>query len=350
MNDWNKIIYMVLWHDRSVWRCFVTGARVQHREGRKQSGSAGQTFIQDKYEAGHFAAHIGFTDTACTKQRRYPSRFEIHVPDHTKDCAMWMWRNGKPMQTQQHASSRIQRWQKLHTHRCIDGGDFVAGPLTVPGPAASASAGVSAITRMHAAFYDPSTDPQTWAKRRTAINYWTSACPPHFPVQNGKLIFSQTEPRTLAKRIPSTHSNRTAPTCACILRHRSTYMEKMKHPPVIDQVRTLPQPTCTTPHSRTSWRKNQYFWMRTQEPIWQRNIATLNTLCSHSSVEVLLAILLHSLHVPSHKTSKSWSINEPCVCDTSSFPSMVLFKVVFALCSQKSLQGMSDALSVVYVL
>ena len=65
------------------------------------------------------------------------------------------------------------------------------------GPAASASGGVSAITRIHAPFYNSNTPSTEWGQRfgQQVQLLGAEQLRPHFPVENGKLIFYGSEPR-----------------------------------------------------------------------------------------------------------------------------------------------------------
>ena len=107
------------------------------------------------------------------------------------------------------------------------------------GPAASASAGVSAITRIHGPFYDPDTPPETWgqtaARQLELLGH--PAVAPHFPVRNGKLWFEGNEPM----RMPSDlfPKIRVGLHCGAVARfgkRRGLKMARPASPPTIDQV------------------------------------------------------------------------------------------------------------------
>ena len=200
----------------------------------------------ERHEAGHFSIlSIASLSQSLQKKRNPLPRFELHVRRSFErlrhvDVAH-LQAHAKPKSMFQVASN-FNCAEVAHSSVRIDSGDFVSNLAidSTQGPSASASTGVSAITRMHAAFYDRSTNPQTWGQTddRQVELLGHPLVSPHFPVINGKLIFRQTEPRKYYKEDLSPniriglHQRARA-----YFGHRSPpYMEKIENPPIIDQV------------------------------------------------------------------------------------------------------------------
>eukprot|EP00727_Mastigamoeba_balamuthi_P007612 m51a1_g3471 hypothetical protein (410) ;mRNA; f:745988-747517 len=61
------------------------------------------------------------------------------------------------------------------------------------GPAASVSAGPAAIARVHAAFYDPKTDPKAWRQTKAKQIELLGELKEYFPVQNGYVVLTGKE-------------------------------------------------------------------------------------------------------------------------------------------------------------
>ena len=80
----------------------------------------------------------------------------------------------------------------------MSGGRFVSNNALdhTQGPAASASAGISLITRIHAPFFDINIDPSEWGQifEKQIELLGADNIREHFPVENGKLIFTGKEP------------------------------------------------------------------------------------------------------------------------------------------------------------
>ena len=80
----------------------------------------------------------------------------------------------------------------------MSGGRFVSNNALdhTQGPAASASAGISLITRIHAPFFDPNIASSEWGQRfeKQIELLGEASIREHFPVENGKLIFTGKEP------------------------------------------------------------------------------------------------------------------------------------------------------------
>lgn len=123
-----------------------------------------------------------------------------------------------------------------------DGGNFVSNLAidSTQGPAASASGGVSAITRVHAPFYDPNINSNDWGQtiHRQVELLGHPLIAHHFPVTNGKLIFHGTEPTdynpdALFKHIRIGLHRRVRPYFGL---RRPPFMEYFENPPSIDQV------------------------------------------------------------------------------------------------------------------
>jgi len=70
------------------------------------------------------------------------------------------------------------------------------------GPAASISAGAGAITRVHAAFYDPKTDPQLWGQRAENQINFLSKLKDHYPMKNGYVVYTGEEPKFPKRNSP----------------------------------------------------------------------------------------------------------------------------------------------------
>ena len=75
----------------------------------------------------------------------------------------------------------------------MNGGRFVSNNALdhTQGPAASASAGISLITRIHAPFFDPKRDPSEWGQcfDKQVELLGDDLIREHFPVENGKIDF-----------------------------------------------------------------------------------------------------------------------------------------------------------------
>ncbi len=200
----------------------------------------------DCYEAGHFSVF----SLQELSQHTSPSvatlpPFEVHfrTDNHGKphvDVAYLQARAND--QTLFQVASNFNCAEVAHAQVAPDNGYFVSNLAidSTQGPAASASGGVSAITRIHAPFYDPQTAPDTWGQTlsRQVELLGHPLVKPHFPVINGKLIFNGREPQTyntsellphirvgLHRRVRAYFGQRTPP-----------YMEKITNPPIIDQV------------------------------------------------------------------------------------------------------------------
>ena len=148
----------------------------------------------ERHEAGHFSIHaIGTLSQSLQEKQSSPPRFEIHVRNAHEGLrhvdVAHLQAHAKPKSLFQVASN-FNCAEVAHSSVQIDGGSFVSNLAIdyTQGPAASASAGVSAITRMHAAFYNPSTDSQTWGQTddRQIELLGHPLVSPHFPVINGK--------------------------------------------------------------------------------------------------------------------------------------------------------------------
>ena len=200
----------------------------------------------EKHEAGHFSVHaLASLEQSLPKERSSPPRFELHVRRSYEglrhvDVAN-LQAHAKPKSMFQVASN-FNCAEVAHSSVCIDGGNFVSHLAIdgTQGPAASASAGVSAITRMHAAFFNPSTNPQTWGQNnsRQIELLGHPLVSPHFPVINGKLIFSQTEPIIYNEEelFPHVRIGLHQRARAYFGLRNPPFMEKIHSPPIIDQV------------------------------------------------------------------------------------------------------------------
>ena len=242
--------------DTYTWFADITGELedvwlMKRKLGIIQSDHGPDLIIQnlqtgEKHEAGHFSVHsIDTLSQSLQKKQSVPPPLTLHIRTSRErlrhvDVAH-LQTHAKPGSMFQVASN-FNCAEVAHSSVQIDGGNFVSNLAIdrTQGPAASASAGVSAITRMHATFYDPSTDPQTWGQTsdRQIELLGHPLVSPHFPVINGKLIFRQTEPRTYSKEEVFPHIRIGLHQRArAYFGHRSPpFMEKMERPPIIDQV------------------------------------------------------------------------------------------------------------------
>ena len=111
------------------------------------------------------------------------------------------------------------------------------------GPAASASAGVAAITRTHAPFFDPNTAPDEWgqSRARQVKLLGSGELKPHFPVDNGKLWFRGSEPENFDANDPRLQRSvrvglHTDVYAIFGRRDKTGRMIRVASPPCIDQV------------------------------------------------------------------------------------------------------------------
>lgn len=242
--------------DTYTWFADITGELedvwlMERRFGIIQSDHGPDLIIQnlqtgEKHEAGHFSVHsIDALSQSLQKKQSDPPPLAIHIRMSREGLrhvdVAHLQAHAKPGSMFQVASN-FNCAEVAHSSVQIDGGNFVSNLAIdrTQGPAASASAGVSAITRMHATFYDPSTDPQTWGQTsdRQIELLGHPLVSTHFPVINGKLIFRQTEPRTYSKEelFPNIRIGLHQRARAYFGYRNPPYMEKMERPPIIDQV------------------------------------------------------------------------------------------------------------------
>ena len=245
-----------LYQDTYTWFADITGEMedvwlMERKFGIIQSEHGPDLIIKnlqtgEKHEAGHFSVHsIDALSQSLQKKQSTPPQLEIHVRRSYEGLrhvdVAHLQAHAKPGSMFQVASN-FNCAEVARSSVRINGGSFVSNLAIdhTQGPAASASAGVSAITRMHAAFYDPSTDPQTWGQtnERQIELLGHPLVSPHFPVINGKLIFRQTEPKTYRKEelFPNIRIGLHQRARAYFGHRSPPYMEKMEHPPIIDQV------------------------------------------------------------------------------------------------------------------
>ena len=125
----------------------------------------------------------------------------------------------------------------------MSGGRFVSNNALdlTQGPAASAGAGISLITRIHAPFFEEQTDSHLWGQNfeQQIELLGDEGIREHFPVRNGKLIFEQTEPLVFEPTEEVFESIRIglhqkAP--VYFGRREGSMMEIVENPPIIDQV------------------------------------------------------------------------------------------------------------------
>ena len=240
--------------DAYTWFSDITGLPeydwLEERHHSIQQAPNGDLLVQNMhtkkiYEAGHFSVHSVEELTPPTTIATNPPPFELHIRTEER---------GKPFvdvaYLQAHAqektlfqvASNFNCAEVAHPYVEPDNGSFVSNLAidSTQGPAASASGGVSAITRIHAPFYDPNTPSDTWGQThsRQIELLGHPLVAPHFPVINGKLWFHGTEPTEfspenilphirigLHRRVRPYFGYRTPP-----------YMEKIENPPSIDQV------------------------------------------------------------------------------------------------------------------
>ena len=202
---------------------------------------------QERHEAGCFRVHslADLQQLNTTIQQEAPPPFELHIRTDRKGL-----RHVDVAHLQAHAeedtlfqvASNFNCAEVPHTGIQPDNGTFVSNLAIdhTQGPAACASAPLSSITRIHAPFYAPNTSAHTWGQT-TDHQIELLGHPlvsPHFPVNNGKLIFHGREPPKyneeelmphirigLHQRVRAYYGHRYHP-----------FMEKSEHPPRIDQV------------------------------------------------------------------------------------------------------------------
>lgn len=222
----------------------------------------------DIYEAGAFTVYSieELSHSICTEMQKIPP-FEVHV--RTNDAGLpyvdvaYLQAKAKD-RTLFQVASNFNCAEVPHVTTYPNYGSFVSNLAidSTQGPAASASAGVSSITRVHAPFYSPYTDANLWGQTRDRqIELLGHALvKPHFPVINGKLWFHGTEPREYNPEEIFPHirvglHRRVRPYFG--QRHAS-FMEKVVNPSLIDQVfvaalnRRAPKPYEEHLHSKTT--------------------------------------------------------------------------------------------------
>ncbi|MEC7987787.1 MAG: hypothetical protein VX278_21645 [Myxococcota bacterium] len=212
------------WIDRRRWFEEITGLPEQEWKRQKAtsvlnpSGDGKTLYIQNirsgiRHAAGAFEVLSIFD----LKEKLYERAsiqsnvpiFEIRIREdeeslhcvdvaHLQSCA-------RPHSLFQVASN-FNAAEAAHRHRYPDAKDFVTFYAcdSTQGPVASASAGVAAITRIHAPFYNRHTAPETWGQteKRQVELLGDRILRSHFPVQNGKLIFRGDEPRRFNEHDP----------------------------------------------------------------------------------------------------------------------------------------------------
>ena len=125
----------------------------------------------------------------------------------------------------------------------MSGGRFASNNALdhTQGPAASASAGISLITRIHAPFFDPNLDPSEWGQcfEKQVELLGDDLIREHFPVENGKLIFTGREPLDFdptEEQMQSVRIGVHLDTPVYFGRRESSSMEISDPLPIIDQV------------------------------------------------------------------------------------------------------------------
>ncbi len=179
-----------------------------NREQFIRTNETGLSIVNPKnsniWDAGCFSVHSIsslLSQVTTSKKTKYP-KFEIIV--RTTDEA-------KPHVDVAYLQSCAQpksMFQVASNFNCAEvpsnwtdmaGGRFVSNNALdhTQGPAASASAGISLLTRIHAPFFNENTEPSTWGQcfDRQVELLGDEMIRDHFPVENGKLIFKGSEPR-----------------------------------------------------------------------------------------------------------------------------------------------------------
>jgi hypothetical protein len=200
------------------------------------------------HEAGCFRTHSLSELSTRTKhavQQKSPPPFELHLRSDRQGI-----RYVDVAHLQAHAqehtlfqvASNFNCAEVPHTSIHPNNGTFVSNLAIdhTQGPAASASAPISSITRIHAPFYNPNTPANTWGQtqERQIELLGHPLVSSHFPVENGKLIFHRSEPKIynekelfphirvgIHQRVRAYYGHRYHP-----------FMEKVPLPPQIDQV------------------------------------------------------------------------------------------------------------------
>lgn len=203
-------------------------------------------YTGQRFEAGNFSVH-SLQDIAepINSDINTLPQFEVHVrtshaglPSVDVANLQAQAKSGTLFQV----ASNFNCVEVAHPSVHPDGGRFVTNLAvdSTQGPAASASGGVSAITRVHAPFYDPNINSNDWGQtiHRQVELLGHPLVAPHFPVTNGKLIFHGTEPTdynpdALFKHIRMGLHRRVRPYFGL---RRPPFMEYFENPPSIDQV------------------------------------------------------------------------------------------------------------------
>ena len=200
----------------------------------------------EHHEAGQFSVHNlhELTNHNLDVQTEYPP-FEVHIrSDRTgiRQVDVAHLQAQAPERTLFQVASNFNCAEVPSQHTDPTNGHFVTNLAVdrTQGPAASASGGISAITRIHAAFYNPHTHPSTWGQtmERQIELLGHPLVKPHFPVTNGKLWFKGTEPQDCDPEVILPHirvglHQRVRPYFGFRI---PPFMEKIEHPPSIDQV------------------------------------------------------------------------------------------------------------------
>lgn len=79
------------------------------------------------------------------------------------------------------------------------------------GPAASVSAGAAAIARVHAAFFKEGVPPQQWAQNDANQVNFLGQVSEHFPMKNGYVCLSESDPQWPSQEGNSTSSTPPSP-------------------------------------------------------------------------------------------------------------------------------------------
>ena len=240
--------------DTSTWFSDITGLPEQEWLDQRERGilqrENGDLLIrniqtQDIYEAGHFATHSLDELAQVSHGTGSWAPFELHIrrqENSTRSVDVAHLQANAPDRSLFQVASNFNCAEVSHPGIRMDNGYFVSKLAidSTQGPAASASAGVSAITRIHATFYDPHTPSSSWGQtldRQIAL-LGHPLLRPHFPVLNGKLWFQGREPKefnseTLFPHIRVGLHQRVRPFFGY---RQPPYMERYTHPPSIDQV------------------------------------------------------------------------------------------------------------------
>ena len=198
------------------------------------------------HEAGCFAVY-SLADLIPTTPPKVqnPPPFELHVRTDRKGIRLV---DVAHLQTQAEENTLFQVASNFncaevpHKKIQMDNGSFVSNLAIdhTQGPAACASAPISSITRIHAPFFNPETPAQTWGQTidRQIELLGHPLVSPHFPVENGKLIFHGIEPKKYneEKLFPQIRIGLHKRVRAYFGHRHPPFMEKSVHPPCIDQV------------------------------------------------------------------------------------------------------------------